>query len=295
MKKGIVLLLFVLIGMLILSGCSKDEETKVVSTVCPKLLATAWVGMYPELDFEVDFQALSYPTLHVDSVIFTDRKCEPHESYWWLYGDDAYEWFEYYVENDSLRYDPGDTVEVKIYSNGTTITSRLPLLGYYEDTIVYIVPNRYDTVTFGQSIALVWNKVARAEWYGIAYYYYYDSSGTSSYRYGYVATKDTAYTIPGLSNTFEGYYNIYVISVTGPYPGVDAFNISGRDVVGTFFSNSAGAPVRVYVIPAGSAPGVLPPDDNFTEPTGLEILKILSGRMNPPERSTIEIVPPSGG
>ncbi len=295
MKKGLVLIILIalMVGVL-LSGCSKDEEAKVISTVCPKLLATAMVKIRPYLDFDIDLQPLSYPVTRVDSVIFTDRKCEGERSYWWVYGDELYDWFGYSDKSDSLRYHAGDTVEMKIYVNGSVVTTRLRTVGYYQDTVLYIVPQPNDTVSFGQNIAIVWNKVARAEWYGIKLYYYYDSSGTWNSRRTYIATKDTAYTIPGLSTAFDGYYRIYIVSAVGPYPATDAFNISGGGITGAFFSRSKTAYVRVYVKPGGgSSVASYPEEEEPLEASSDEILKVLIGAKEPPTGSTVEIITPA--
>ncbi len=185
----------------------------------------------------------------IDSIITNDSIADYRdESYWHVYGDGNYQWA--YLSSDSTDYLPGDTVEVNFYRNNAVAALSIRLIDYdiYPN---YILPINNDTIALDEPLDIIWNIDQDADWYGIYYSYYRDSAGVTNYVQTYVATTDTAFTIPASDNIYNGYYWIYVMAVNGPGTG-EPLNLDGAGLIGEFHSYT-GSDYRLIFVGTGSA------------------------------------------
>ena len=295
MRKHLATLLAILAVAVFVVGCGDDEGdggTTVVGTFGSITIVYAEVEREPDIEFYADIMPDTYQAVLIDSAVFADSLCElDDDSYWCVYGDQHYQWAEYYNEADSLRYFSGDTVELKLYSGSNVVTARVTVLDYRGDSVKYVVPVLNDTVPVNNPIAIIWTKVANADWYGMSLYYRADSSGTRIYRWTYLATKDTAYTISNAQTQYNGYYDINIKAVTGPYPLTDnSNNISSSTIQGTMHCDTRSVSRRTYVGTGSPAP---PGGGTNDQPTlaSENLIKILTGREKAPEGSEVLVVP----
>ncbi|NOY88538.1 MAG: hypothetical protein GXO93_03985 [FCB group bacterium] len=227
MRKGIIVSIVVvmLLGIFLI-GCS-DDNNVVNNIMQNKVLVYGYANLEPYVDFYADIMPVVNADPGIDSIVAGDSLCEFDTSYWYVLGDKDYYWAEYYNRQDSNRFSSGDTMDIKFFVGSNMVTTSVKLLSYYVDSPLYVLPVVDDTVALNVPITVIWNSVPTADWYGIRLRYRADSSGTTVYKYTYLATKDTAYTIAGSQNIYNGYYSIYVTAVTGPFPNK---KISGNNV-----------------------------------------------------------------
>ncbi len=243
MKKGLLISFLLLILMVSLFiGCSDDDKT--IAAAAAQGYLIGYVNLYPQFDFYADIMPMTNNGFTIDSIVTNDSIADYRDdSYWNVYGDDNYQWASLY--SDSTNYQPGDTAEVVFYRNNTMTSVQVRLLDY---TIGpnYILPISNDTVSLGTPINIIWNNNQDADWYGISYRYYKDSSGTAVTTRTYKSVSDTTFTIPGSENVFNGYYRIYLIAVNGPTEG-DPLNLDGAGLLGELHSYTTSEFRRVYV------------------------------------------------
>ena len=249
MKKiSIILLMLVAISAMVFVGCSDDEAT----TVAAAATAQGWIiggaNVEPDLSFYADVFPITNNTFNIDSVVVGDSLAQnDDDNYWYVYGDGNYDYVWYNNNADSTRYYSGDTCDITFYKNGTSTTCSVKLLDEDDDEIAYILPIHNDTISLGTSLSILWNSVPNADWYGVRIQYYKDSAGTySSSDRRYYSQTDTTISIPASTNIYNGYYNIYVVSVTGPGEG-DPPNINGAGLKGEIHSETDSQYRRVYV------------------------------------------------
>lgn len=248
MKKLIVTaLLLLLTGSLFLTGCSDDDDDVVAGTAAQATIL-GYANLYPYAYFYIDVMPLTNGDFMIDSAFAFDSTClVRNDSYWYVYGDDNYQWVEYYNSDDTSRYHSGDDVTIDIYNNGNLATTQITLLDYYDDFPPHILPATGDTINLNSSINCIWNSVTNADWYGIRMRYRKDSSGTQVYTYTYAGVTDTSYTIPGSLNGYNGYYDIYIIAVSGPVPDGPA-NMNSAGIIGDIVSYTTyQTNLRIYV------------------------------------------------
>ena len=246
MKKLILLFALILIccSSFVFYGCSDDETSSVIAAATAQGWIYAYANLYPYVYYGSDNFYIS-KTAKIDSVKAGDSLCYYGSSYWYVYGDNVYDYFNYSNNADTNRFVSGDTFDVTYYTSNGIATGSVVLLHTEDDRPVYISPVSEDTLSLGTALEVVWNDIPNAEWYGIYYRYYKDSAGTYINNREYAAVTDTTFTIPGVTNIYNGYYWIYVAAATGPMPG-DAPNISGANWSGELNGESYSQSIRVY-------------------------------------------------
>ena len=292
MRKGIIvsIVIVMLLGVFLI-GCS-DDNNVVNTAVQNKTLVYGYVHLYPSVDFYADISPVVNADPGIDSVIAGDSLCEYDSDYWDVIGDKNYYWAEYYNNDDINRFSSGDTMDIKFFVGSNMVTTSVKLLEYYVDTPIYVLPVVNDTVALNAPITVTWNSVANADWYGIRLEYSVDSSGTHRYKSTYLATKDTAYTIAGSLNVYNGYYYIYVTAVTGPFPNVDNSNLKGAGLIGEIYSYTSRSRVRTYVGTGNPYPTVsviADPDDGNSDITSKDIMDVLTGQKKPSRQAQVLI------
>lgn len=249
MKQKLSILLFLLLACtFIVTGCSDDDDDNPASAgSSTTAVVYGRANLYPTVDFSVDFMFTTNPHIFCDSAIAFDSLCwMSDEYYWYVYGDNNYGYVEYDPSVDTGRYHSGDTMTATFYYNGAVVTTDIKLLSYYDDIPQSILPVSGDTVSLGSAINLIWNSVENADWYGMYTRYRKDSAGTQVYTYKYHSTTDTTLSIPGATNIYNGYYDIYLIAVSGPGPN-EPLNLEGGGMRGEIHSYTTyDSNIRVY-------------------------------------------------
>lgn len=246
MRKILILVTCTIFLLLILlAGCGDDD--------CPTCQAPtdylAWTDgiFYLQTYLHGDFNIWAYTAQNpfIDSVKVGDSLCGINSSYY-HHGSDLYYYCQYNKSDD--QYVSGDTAVITMYGSGRTSTCRLPLLDYDIDESVITVPSTYDTtVYYGEDMSVVWNKIDKAEWYGIEYINRLDSNGTSVWTYTYTYTYDTTFAI---SDTVRGhpviYSYFYPVPCTGPNPTSADGNWQGTLTSGKLYCYADNDACRIY-------------------------------------------------
>jgi len=240
MKKTLILALLLLLMLSLLIGCSDDDDPIAVADTT-YIIGQAYLN--PDPYFYADFIRGSENETKIDSVLIGDISVPVYDSYWYVYADNNYYYTHYDAEDNSLGWSSGDTIDIHFYKGADVAHCYVKILEN-SDYPQYITPATNDTIALGDPLELIWNNVENAEWYGIGIYYYQDSAGTEISKRIYGYTTDTAYTLPGTSITENGYFNIYVESVTGPLPS--ARNIMTNTMTGVMHSSSSSQYMRTY-------------------------------------------------
>lgn len=234
-KQVLIALLLLLTSCLLITGCSDDDDDVVAAAAAQGYLI-GYANLYPGVEFYADVFPMTNSNFSIDSVIAFDSTCEIRsDSYWYVYGDNNYQWLWFENSDDTLRYQSGDTATIDFYFNGTMSSINVKLLNYYDDYPQTILPVPNDTLSLGSTINCVWNSVDGADWYGVRARYRKDSAGTQVYTYNYHSLEDTTLSIPGSMNIYNGYYDIYIIAVSGPGEN-DPINLNANGLLGEIHS-----------------------------------------------------------
>lgn len=275
MKTGILIIIGVLAVGLTLVSC--DGETVILTSTVETDSTEVWVVgtvvMRPWIDFHLNMLKIHAQENQVDSVKFADSLCRIGAGSFHVWGDDYYYGAYYYNPDDGARFASGDSVQIELYSDLGTTTAKIKLLVAPGDSVMF-VESASDTIAdIGEVINITWDIIPNADWYGIDYGFWFDSSDGHSYPLcdSLVATTDTAIQLPGGPRI--GGYGLNVFAYTGPVPGTGDYNVSGPGVVGTIYSSGRHAYWNVAVGhpdpgPASSRPGgdkYAAPDRDFIE------------------------------
>lgn len=249
MKRQILwILILSVISMLMFAGCDNDDDNPTTAQEAVQAHILGFANLYPYPHFYADIFPVSNQPFGLDSAFAFDSACQVWtNTYWYVYGDDNYQWLDYSNNNDTLRYESGDTMNLVLYNEKGISSVDIRLLDYSADRRFMVTPMFGDSLPLGADINCAWNSNTKADWYGVYTRYRKDSAGVQVYTHTYYNTEDTTLTIPASANTFNGYYEIYIVCVTGPKPG-DPHNVNGIGLVGEIHSYTQSSnTVRVYV------------------------------------------------
>ncbi|MCD6249252.1 MAG: hypothetical protein J7J98_02815 [candidate division Zixibacteria bacterium] len=251
MKRHILVAMTFCLALILVVGCSDDDECPTCPAFVQKLIVygqTTVDGsdlyLYTYV-FDVDGDVPE-----VDSVKIDGNLCQTQTAY------EAVPIFVAGHEGPAGSLASGDNVSITIYAPTGSGTATVKLLDDDNDAPVgfnHPTDSPYDTVAIGDSIVVSWSPVANADWYGVYRSYSYDSSGTHAYWSEQTWQTTTSITVPASSVSYNGYYYFSVMPSTGPRPD-QAGNVSGSVVKGTINSMSDES-LNVYVGTGDAYPG----------------------------------------
>ncbi len=237
MKKSVIFVALLLLTAHFIFSCS-DDDTNLGLAGGEETLVLGQVLLRPYVDFSLDIFPVYGQGNQIDSIHFADSTCEIYPSYYYnFYGTEYLYTGVYYNIRDSLRFQSGDTAPIKFFDNGQTSTAEVALLHWEDDTLKYLLPPAEYTASRGETVEIAWSRVPNADWYGLVWWYEFDSSGFSAYRDSILWTIDTTMVIDGSFLSDNGRLHIYGSSIAGPIPGTTP-NVSGLKITGSIYSRS---------------------------------------------------------
>lgn len=253
-------LLFGLLFMLTLAGCSDDDCASCPNTVVPLAYARGVVlandnGLWQSISISGNGVA----RLSVDSARVGDSLCPLQD---WAMPSDASRDFSinfYEDANSSTRmYDPGDTALVTVWGEGRSSSCRLKLL-YAQATLQLITPTAMfsDTIVQGGSDTVCWHRVEYADYYAVSVWWELISGAG---RYSSYYTTDTSFIVTGdmmPDSALKCYIDLTPFN--GPDPRTGNGNWTGTLLEGVVTSSGRISETGFHIAPALPSPrGVSP-------------------------------------
>ena len=274
MKRHIVVALTLALALILVAGCSDDDECPTCPPVAVQnYILYGYTGLDQngtELDLYTYIFGVDGSVPVVDSIKIADGLCELRTMY------DAVSICAGRYEGPAGTLSSGDNVTVTAYTPSGVGSATVALLDDDADTPIgfnHPVESPYDTVAIGEAITVSWSPVANADWYGVYYGYSYDSSGVHDNWNEWSAQTTTSISIPVSQVLYNGYFRFNITPMTGPRPDQTG-NVSGGTMRGTVNSSSYEY-LRIYVGTGDAYPSSPEPPD--VEPDVLEMLKAMHG------------------
>ncbi len=206
-----------------------------------------------------------------DSYLDYDYDEDYHDTYWEIY-------FNEDGSTATYMYDHGDTANISIYGPGGMATTSLVILDADSASANITSPvHNADTITYGDSEMIYWNKVDMVDYYAIMLGF---DEASSNSNYLFYATTDTMFTVtPEMYSDSLSRFWISVVPFNGPDPATGASNVSGDWLTGKIYSMGWDDWIYVYAKPAGgggSAPALGKGMTTDVRPTELTAEQIVS-------------------
>jgi hypothetical protein len=219
------------------SGCSDDDNAAGLAGG-EETLVIGQVLVRPYIDFSIDIFPVYGQGNQIDSIRFGDSTCEIYPSYYYnFFGTEYLYTATYYKRSDSLRYHSGSEVPITFFDNAQRSVVDVRLLHFEDDTLKYLLPPEEYAANRGETVEFVWSRVPNADWYGLLWWYEFDSSETYAYRDSIIWTTDTSIVVDGSILTHNGRIQVWGSSMAGPIPGSTP-NVSGLKITGSIYSRS---------------------------------------------------------
>ncbi|PWB73781.1 hypothetical protein C3F09_04780 [candidate division GN15 bacterium] len=252
-------LAFVALLMLAVVGCGDDENTTAPAQTFPLGYTQGNIYVSPNTRMpRLEIHGNGAVTPNLDSIKVGDSLVNRQD--WSMYSDgmfsDAY-WAIPFVEDgdtSTLMYDPGDTAVIKVWGEGRFSSCRVKLLNPEEAILNITSPlSMADTIAFGGSDTVYWNKVDQADYYAVMVPWAHYSG---NWLFGFYYATDTSFIITGnMMPDSVWRCDVVVSPFNGPDPRTDRSNWTGNLLDGVVYSSGGYRYVSIII----NAPAPLTP------------------------------------
>lgn len=271
-KLTILLMILVLSASVLFVGCSDDDDNPVGSSLKPLTIFGAVYISSQKLNGYIEFWDISASGKTLDSAKIGDNiTITDFESWYWV-GDDNY-WgssLSYYYDSS---YSSGDTINIKLYDEGTVADVDIVLMDRSTD-VVSFVEEPSSPISMNTPFDLTWTSHPLAEFYTVTVSNSWtDINGHYQYNSSQFTTTDTTMTISAEFSAHAGdlSYNVYPYRGNVPTgegavaPNVETSTMSGN--IWTYGDNEYGS-VTVAV------PVSAPPVSDLKNPSEQDMVKL---------------------
>lgn len=289
-KKWLVMICCGLLAMMLVVGCSDDDECTTCPEVStPKGYVYGTLVLDPEAYLD-DMQIHGYGAIppNIDSVMVGDSLVDPDDwdyDYYWKYEDNYWEiYFDEDGDADSYMWENGDIATVKVWGEGGASTCMLKLLDDDTSWTEVVEPAYDDTIDIDEDFTVHWTPAKDADYYSVWLEFRTSYNGNSVWYYRYSYSLDTTFSVDA-SNFPDSLLYMYVdvTPFNGPDPRTGKTNWTGGFLSGRLYSYGQEDYVRIQIrqpIAVGKVdPGLAAGEENRPEINWLDgIQKVYEGR-----------------